>query len=63
MKVDKVGGIVLGFMPGQKFPARRMQLNPGDALVLYTDGVTEAMNIGHQLFGAEAIENTLPRAG
>ena len=40
-----------------------MQLNPGDALVLYTDGVTEAMNVDHELFGAEAIEKTLSRAG
>jgi phosphoserine phosphatase RsbU/P len=63
LKVNKVGGIVLGFMPGQEFPGGTLQLNPGDALVLYTDGVTEAMNVGHQLFGAQAIETTLSRAG
>jgi phosphoserine phosphatase RsbU/P len=63
LKVNKVGGIVLGFMPGQEFPGGTLQLNPGDALVLYTDGVTEAMNVGHQLFGAQAIEQTLSRAG
>jgi len=63
LKVNKVGGIVLGFMPDQKFPSGTIQLNPEDALVLYTDGVTEAMNVGHQLFGAEAIERTLSRAG
>jgi phosphoserine phosphatase RsbU/P len=62
LKVNKVGGIVLGFMPGQEFPGGTLQLNPGDALVLYTDGVTEAMNVGHQLFGAQAIEKTLSRA-
>ena len=63
LKVDKVGGIVLGFMPGMAFKSGVMQLNPGEALVLYTDGVTEAMNVGHQLFGAEAIEETLARSG
>jgi len=63
LKVKKVGGIVLGFMPGQEFPGGTLQLNPGDALVLYTDGVTEAMNVGHELFGAQAIEETLSRAG
>jgi serine phosphatase RsbU (regulator of sigma subunit)/anti-sigma regulatory factor (Ser/Thr protein kinase)/putative methionine-R-sulfoxide reductase with GAF domain len=59
VKVDKVGGIVLGFLPGQEFPSGALQLNPGDALVLYTDGVTEAMDDAHRLFGAEAIEKTL----
>jgi len=63
LKVDKVGGIVLGFMPGQAFTSGTMQLNPGDTLVLYTDGVTEAMNVKHELFGAEAIEETLLRTG
>jgi len=63
LKVNKVGGIVLGFMPGQEFPGGTLQLNPGDALVLYTDGITEAMNVGRQLFGAQAIEKTLSRAG
>jgi phosphoserine phosphatase RsbU/P len=58
-KVDKVGGIVLGFIPGEEFKCGTMQLNPGETLVLYTDGVTEAMNMDHELFGADAIERTL----
>lgn len=58
-KVDKVGGIVLGFIPGEEFKCGTMQLNPGETLVLYTDGVTEAMNMNHELFGADAIERTL----
>src|SRR6267378_666431 len=63
LRVNKVGGLVLGCMPGQKFSAGRLQLNPGNALVLYTDGVTEAMNVDHQQFGAEAMERALSRAG
>jgi serine phosphatase RsbU (regulator of sigma subunit)/anti-sigma regulatory factor (Ser/Thr protein kinase) len=62
LKVDKVGGIVLGFMPGHEFSSGTLQLNPGEAFVLYTDGVTEAMNVGHHLFGAEAIERALSKA-
>jgi phosphoserine phosphatase RsbU/P len=50
-------------MPGQNFPSGTLQLDSGDALVLYTDGVTEAMNVGHHLFGAETIEKTLGHAG
>lgn len=59
LKVDKVGGLVLGFIPGEEFRTGTMQLNSGDTLVLYTDGVTEAMNLNHELFGADAIERTL----
>jgi sigma-B regulation protein RsbU (phosphoserine phosphatase) len=61
--VDKIGGIVLGFLPDHEFTAGTMQLNPGESLVLYTDGVTEAMNTAHQLFGAAAVEKTLATAG
>jgi sigma-B regulation protein RsbU (phosphoserine phosphatase) len=36
------GGMVLGIMPGATFTERRTTLAPGDRLVLFTDGVTEA---------------------
>ncbi len=36
------GGMVLGIMPGATFIERRTTLAPGDRLVLFTDGVTEA---------------------
>jgi sigma-B regulation protein RsbU (phosphoserine phosphatase) len=63
LKVDKVGGLVLGFIRDEEFRTGSMQLNPGDTLVLYTDGVTEAMNVKHELFGADAIEKTLSLTG
>jgi len=63
LKVFKVGGIVLGFLPDYEYGGGNLQLEPGDALVLYTDGVTEAMNMEHALFGADAIETTLAKQG
>jgi serine phosphatase RsbU (regulator of sigma subunit)/anti-sigma regulatory factor (Ser/Thr protein kinase) len=63
LKVEKVGGVALGFCPDLSFRSGTLELNRGDALVLYTDGVNEAMNIGHQLFGADAIERTLSGVG
>jgi sigma-B regulation protein RsbU (phosphoserine phosphatase) len=63
LKVDKVGGLVLGFVRDEEFRTGTMQLNPGDTIFLYTDGVTEAMNVKHELFGADAIEKTLSQTG
>lgn len=57
--IDKIGGLALGFLPDYEYRCGTIQLNPGDSLVVYTDGVTEAMNPTHELFGAERIEETL----
>jgi len=36
------GGLVLGFLPDQKYIKQSTNLNPGDILILFTDGITEA---------------------
>ena len=38
-------------MPGQAFEVGLASLAPGDTLVCFTDGITEAMNAGNELFG------------
>lgn len=45
------GGPPLGVMPDRKYGDAEAQLTPGDRLVLYTDGLTEAMDSGDQEFG------------
>ncbi len=58
--------LVLGAVEGMPFTNESMQLNPGDAIVMYTDGVTEAENIDHDQFGEsrlEAVLATLKGAG
>ncbi|MGD0345632.1 MAG: PP2C family protein-serine/threonine phosphatase, partial [Terracidiphilus sp.] len=47
------GALPLGVVPGMQFAAARFQLDPGDSLVLLTDGVIEARNSAGELFGFE----------
>jgi len=51
--------IVLGAIDGIEFHDYTLQLEHGDALVLYTDGVTEATNITFEEFGEGRLEDTL----
>ncbi len=45
------GGLVAGLWPEAEFPAERFQLQPGDILVFFTDGVTEAANESNEEYG------------
>jgi len=49
--VPRLGGLVLGGVPEYPYRTGSLTLTPGDTLVLYTDGVTEAMDAGQALFG------------
>ena len=51
--------LVLGAVAGMPFKSGSLLLNPGDALYLYTDGVTEAENMEHSLFGESRLKDTL----
>ena len=48
-----------GAIEGLDYHVASLQLNHGDALVLFTDGVTEAMNIQFEEFGEQRLEQTL----
>ncbi len=48
-------GMVLGIMEEAVHETRDIRLNPGDKLLLYTDGVTEAMDAGQNLFSDERL--------
>jgi phosphoserine phosphatase RsbU/P len=47
--------IPIGLFCTGEYGVRVLQLAPGDALVLYTDGVTEALNVAGQPYGDERI--------
>jgi PAS domain S-box-containing protein len=48
-------GTLLGVVPDPEIQEAAIGLEPGDALVLYTDGVTEA-RVGGELFGVDRLE-------
>lgn len=47
----KEGGTPLGIFPDQQYGITGVKLESGDQLVLYTDGLTEAMNSNGEEFG------------
>ena len=52
-------GFVVGGMPKMKYKEYEIQLNPGDKLFVYTDGVPEATNAGNELFGTDRMVDAL----
>ncbi|HRV91694.1 MAG TPA: SpoIIE family protein phosphatase [Anaerolineae bacterium] len=50
---------VIGIIPGIKFNIREIWLHPGDTLLAYTDGITEAFNPEGQMFSEHRLEALL----
>jgi sigma-B regulation protein RsbU (phosphoserine phosphatase) len=56
------GGTVLGLFPESEYDEASLDLRPGDLLVAFTDGVTEAMNVAGEEFGEERLKGLLREA-
>jgi len=54
-----VGGLPLGILPDETYEESAFVLEPNYTLVLYTDGITEAMNDSSDEFGIGGIEQSL----
>jgi serine phosphatase RsbU (regulator of sigma subunit) len=52
-------GMALGVVPGLEFKEAAAHLDPGDMMILYTDGVIESMDAGQQMFGKERLTRVL----
>ena len=53
------GGMPLGVFDDAKFGERELVLEKGETLLVYTDGVTEAMNLAKDLFGEDRLERAV----
>lgn len=54
-------GLVIGGMDGMRYTEYELQLEPGDKIFVYTDGLAEANNEQGKLFGSDRIIEALNR--
>ncbi len=52
-------GLPLGVIPGYEYEAAMVQLEPGDTITVYTDGVTDAMSPAGEMFGFDRVDRYL----
>lgn len=57
--LDAVGSFPLGIDRGAWYEEAEVQLHPGDSLLLYTDGITEAKALSGEFFGEERLQNAI----
>lgn len=53
------GSYPVGLVPGAEYVTARLKLQPEDTLILFSDGVTEAMDPSEQMFGASRFREVL----
>ncbi len=53
------GGMALGVLEGTRLEERSVSLGPGDDLIFYTDGVTEAFSPQDDIYGEERLRATI----
>ncbi len=62
VQLDDAPGILLGQFEPFKFGTNRYKLDAGDRIVLYTDGVTEALSSAHDMYEGERLSRSLARS-
>jgi sigma-B regulation protein RsbU (phosphoserine phosphatase) len=58
-RLATAGGSPLGILAGMQFGQETAALYPGDTVILYTDGIIEAMNAKEELYGFERFETLI----
>jgi phosphoserine phosphatase RsbU/P len=61
-RLNQEGGFLLGMVEGMDYDVHKIALRPGDTILLYTDGVTEAMNAADELFDEKRLVESLEKA-
>lgn len=53
---------ILGFLERPGYTSSRIELQSGDCVLIYTDGITEATDATEEMFGEDRLANTLAAA-
>jgi sigma-B regulation protein RsbU (phosphoserine phosphatase) len=59
VRLLRTGGLVIGAFKGSTYEQETVQLQPGDVLVAYTDGVTEAFSAADEEFGEDRLRQVV----
>ncbi|HEV3081302.1 MAG TPA: PP2C family protein-serine/threonine phosphatase [Gemmataceae bacterium] len=59
LALDRVRGLPLGIRENGAYEEAVQQLQTGDQIIFYTDGITEALNPEGELFGTERLDQVL----
>ena len=59
-KIEKTGDIAVGIIDNYPYQLAKMQLAENDKFFLFTDGITEALNISNELYSEKRLEEFLP---
>ncbi|HVW08597.1 MAG TPA: PP2C family protein-serine/threonine phosphatase [Bryobacteraceae bacterium] len=60
-RLEQGGGPVLGVLPGARYRQAEVDIEPGDLLVIFSDGVSEATNAEGAEFGEDGIVESVKR--
>jgi serine phosphatase RsbU (regulator of sigma subunit) len=56
-------GMPLGAMPAMEYEEKEAYLGPGDGILLHSDGLVEAHNSAHEMFGLPRLESIVENTG
>lgn len=59
LSLDGANSLPLGILPETAHEEVELQMQPGDQLIFYTDGITEALNPAGELFGTNRLDQEL----
>jgi serine phosphatase RsbU (regulator of sigma subunit) len=52
-------GMPLGAMPGMSYEEKEAHLDPGDSILFHSDGLVEAHNVAHEMFGLPRLQKVV----
>jgi serine phosphatase RsbU (regulator of sigma subunit) len=59
--LSRTAGVPLGVLPDASYESEAFKLTPGDAVLLYTDGLVEAMSPSRQMYGMDRLKRSVGR--